>query len=75
MVFPPLTWVLLIVSAVICSVGFYKFVWFMSVGYGRAVAGIGATIAFIGLGRGDLALVEVGLVGYLAAHFSFLLSG
>ena len=29
MVFPPLTWVLLIVSAVLCPVGFYKFVYFI----------------------------------------------
>ena len=57
MVFPPLTWVLLIVSAALCAIGFYKFVYFMSVGYGLAVAGIGVTIAVIGLVRGDLTVV------------------
>ena len=41
MVFPPLTWVLLIVAAALCAIGFIKFVWFMSVGYGLAVGGIG----------------------------------
>ena len=54
MVFPPLTWVLLVVSAVLCSVGFYKFVYFMSVGYGLSVAGIGLTIFIIALIRGNL---------------------
>ena len=74
MVFPPLTWVLLIVAAVLCSVGFYKFVWFMSVGYGLAVAGIGATIAIIGMVRGDLALVT-GLLCLLAVIYGFRLGG
>ena len=74
MVFPPLTWVLLVVAAALCSVGFYKFVWFMSVGYGLAVAGIGVTIAFIGMARGDLALVT-GLLCLLAVIYGFRLGG
>lgn len=74
MVFPPLTWVLLIVSAVLCSVGFYRFVWFMSVGYGLAVAGIGVTIAFIGLVRGDIAFVT-GLLCLLSIVYGFRLGG
>lgn len=74
MVFPPLTWVLLIVSAVLCSVGFYRFVWFMSVGYGLAVAGIGAAIAFIGMARGDLSLVT-GLLCLLTVVYGFRLGG
>ena len=53
MVFPPLTWVLLVVAAVLCAVGFYKFVYFMSVGYGLAVAGIGVTTLIIALVRAD----------------------
>ena len=36
--------ILLIVCAVLCAVGFYKFVYFLSVGYGFAVAGGGITI-------------------------------
>lgn len=40
-VFPKsMLWVL-IVAAVCCSMGFYEFVWFISVGYGFAVMGIG----------------------------------
>ena len=54
MVFPPLTWVLLLVAAALCAIGFYKFVYFMSVGYGLAVGGIGIAIFLIALVRGDL---------------------
>ena len=74
MVFPPLTWVLLIVSAVLCSVGFYRFVWFMSVGYGLAVAGIGAAIGIIGLVRGDLTLAA-GVLCLLCVVYGFRLGG
>ncbi|MBR1797731.1 MAG: DUF1295 domain-containing protein [Clostridiales bacterium] len=52
MVFPPLTWVLLIVSAVLCAVGFYRFVYFMTSGYGLAVAGIGVSIGAIAIVNG-----------------------
>ena len=48
MIFPPLTWVLLLV------IGFYKFVYFMSVGYGLAVSGIGVAIFIIALLCGNL---------------------
>ena len=57
MVFPPLTWVLLLVAAALCAIGFYKFVYFMSVGYGLAVGGIGVAILIIATVRGDLTLV------------------
>ena len=54
MIFPPLTWVLLLVAAAICAIGFYKFVYFMSVGYGLAVSGIGVAIFIIALLCGNL---------------------
>ena len=54
MIFPELTWVLLLVAAALCAIGFYKFVYFMSVGYGLAVGGIGAAIFIIALIRGNL---------------------
>ncbi len=57
MVFPPLTWVLLLVAAALCAIGFYKFVYFMSVGYGLAVGGIGVAILIIALVRGDVTAV------------------
>lgn len=36
--------ILLIVCAVLCAVGFYKFVYFLSIGYGFAIAGGGIAI-------------------------------
>jgi steroid 5-alpha reductase family enzyme len=33
-----------IVAAVLCAVGFYKYVYFISIGYGFAVAGLGVTM-------------------------------
>ena len=43
-VFPKIMLTLLIVCAVLTLVGYYKFVWFMSVGYGLAVWGIGLVL-------------------------------
>ena len=36
--------ILLIICAVLCAVGFYKFVYFLSVGYGFAIAGGGIAV-------------------------------
>ncbi len=36
-----------VVSLVLCAVGFYKYVYFMSIGYGLSVAGIGVTMAIL----------------------------
>ncbi len=52
MAFPQTMWILLVVSAVLCCVGFYKFVYFLSIGYGFAVAGEGVVIAILALSRG-----------------------
>lgn len=41
--------IILIVSAVLCAVGFYKFVYFLSIGYGFAIAGGGITILVMSL--------------------------
>ena len=43
-------WILFLVSMVACSVGFRMYIWFFSVGYGLAIAAIGAAlgIAFHG---------------------------
>ena len=38
-------WVLLLVSLLACSVGFYTYLWFISVGYGLAIAAIGVALA------------------------------
>ncbi len=39
--------VILAVCAVLCAVGFYKFVYFLSIGYGFAIAGGGITILIL----------------------------
>lgn len=36
--------ILVLVSAVLCSIGFYKHVYFLSIGYGFSIAGIGAAL-------------------------------
>ena len=41
--------ILYIVCAVLCAVGFYKFVYFLSIGYGFAVAGGGIAILVMAL--------------------------
>ena len=46
--------ILLIVCAILCAVGFYKFVYFLSIGYGFAVAGGGIAIFIISLANGWL---------------------
>lgn len=57
MVFPELWWVPVVVSLLICSIGFYRFVWFMSVGYGLAVAGIGLTMLIMAAAKGQLGIL------------------
>ena len=42
--FPHTIWVVLAVCALLSAVGFYKFVYFLSVGYGFAVCGAGVAI-------------------------------
>ena len=44
--------IILIVCAVLCAVGFYKFVYFLSIGYGFAVAGGGIAILIMALTNG-----------------------
>ena len=56
MLFPNLFWILVIVSALLCGIGFYRFVWFMSVGYGLAVAGCGVTLFVAGLLSGSFSI-------------------
>ena len=44
MLFPKGLWIFIGVSLLLCSIGFHRFVWFMSVGYGLSAAGIGAAL-------------------------------
>ena len=44
--------IILLVCAILCAVGFYKFVYFLSIGYGFAVAGGGITILILAIING-----------------------
>lgn len=43
-----LFWIMCVVALVFSSVGFKKYIWFISIGYGLAVAGIGAMLLVLG---------------------------
>lgn len=49
--------ILLIVSLALCCIGFKRFVWFMSIGYGLSAAGIGAALLVMALIRGDYSVI------------------
>ncbi len=44
MVFPNLIWTLLILALIISAIGFYKYVYFISLGYGFSIAGLGVLL-------------------------------
>lgn len=44
---PDSFWIILAVCAVMCSIGFYKFYYFLSVGYGFAITGAGCAILLL----------------------------
>ena len=54
--------ILYIVCAVLCAVGFYKFVYFLSIGYGFAVAGGGIAVLVMSLVTGTEAPIWVLLI-------------
>ena len=54
--------ILLAVCAVLCAVGFYKFVYFLSIGYGFAVAGGGIAVLIMALVNGTEAPIWVLLI-------------
>ena len=54
--------ILLAVCAVLCAVGFYKFVYFLSIGYGFAVAGSGIAVLVMALVTGTEAPIWVLLI-------------
>ena len=64
-----------VVALVICLVGFYKYVYFLSIGYGFAVLGIGVTMAIMsamGIFNGSLPLY---ILCALFVIYGFRLSG
>lgn len=56
-VFPPQLWIIYAVSLVCCFMGFFRFVWFMSVGYGLSAAGIGAAMLVMSILGGRFNIV------------------
>ena len=54
--------ILLAVCAALCAVGFYKFVYFLSIGYGFAVAGGGIAVLIMALVNGTEAPIWVLLI-------------
>ena len=58
----PLLGILLAVCAVLCAVGFYKFVYFLSIGYGFAVAGGGIAVLVMSLVTGTEAPLWILLI-------------
>lgn len=47
MTFPLSIWILLGAAAICCAVGFYQYVYFISIGYGFAIAGCGVAMLII----------------------------
>ena len=68
-------WILFVVAAVLSAVGFYKFVYFLSIGYGFAIAGIGvALMALFGKAMQPVHVLQcVLLLAYGARLSGFLL--
>ena len=56
MIFPQLSWILLLASLALLAVGFYKFTYFFTVGHGLVTGGLGLSILIIALVRGDVTL-------------------
>ena len=47
MFFSPEFWILLAASAVACAIGFKKYIWFISIGYGLSISAIGIALICI----------------------------
>ena len=58
-------WIFLLVSLAACSIGFYMYIWFFSVGYGFSIAAIGVALA---IGFHDV----MGLPEWLACILLFI---
>ena len=72
-VFPsPVWWVLLAIRGLMTLCGFHSFVWFMSIGYGFAVMGIGVGLLLYSLINGSATIVVV-LMSILLAIYGFRL--
>ncbi len=74
MVFPAYIWIVLAASLVFCCMGFYNFVWFMSVGYGMSSAAIGLTMIIIALSKGQIGAAYI-IQGVLLIIYGIRLGG
>ena len=68
-------WIFLIVSAVLCAIGFKKFVWFLSIGYGFSVAGLGIAYLVTALTEGFTVSFLTFVQGALFLAYGIRLSG
>lgn len=66
--------ILLLVAMVCCSVGFHDYVWFMSIGYGLAAAGIGIADLVIQILAGHVTPLNI-VLSLLLVAYGFRLSG
>lgn len=69
-----LIWILFVVSLLLSVMGFYKFVYFLSIGYGLAVMGEGAAIAIMNLTSGHTSIAIL-IQCVLMMVYGFRLSG
>jgi len=71
-------WIMLLifcgVAAVMCAIGFKKFVWFLSVGYGLAVLGLGISYAVTGFVTGSWDFILI-IQAALFIIYGFRLAG
>ncbi len=74
MVFPAYIWIVFAVSLVFCCMGFYSFVWFMSVGYGMSSAAIGAAMIILALTKGQFNVFYL-IQGLLLVVYGIRLGG
>ena len=73
-VWPAFLWTVSIVSALGCCMGFYEFVWFMSVGYGFSVMCIGIFHLVFGFANGTLTAATA-VMAVLFAVYGYRLGG
>ena len=73
-VWPAFMWTVSIVSALGCCMGFYEFVWFMSVGYGFSVMCIGIFHLVFGFANGTLTAATA-VMAVLFAVYGYRLGG
>ena len=67
-------WIFLAVSALCCAIGFKKFVWFLSIGYGFSVIGLGIAYLVYALVSGNFDLILC-VQTILLVAYGFRLSG